>query len=189
MRGLLNASKIYMQETNLYTITVPPMMKTLTALAKILDKVESHAKSKQLEWHPAGMQEEALLSSRLISDQFPLVRQIQVACDNAKNGIARIAEVEAPKFEDTEKTIAELKTRIDKTVAYLKTFKPESVIGKESVKIALPYWGGKSMSAGEYVNNYLLPNFYFHATTAYSILRKNGVDLGKSDFMGELPLK
>ena len=177
------------QETNLYTITVPPMMKALKALSGILDKVDTHAKSKQLEWHPAGMQEDALLQSRLISDQFPFIRQIQVACDNAKNGVSRVAEVEAPKFEDTEKTVAELKARIDKTVAYLKTLKPEQLIGKEGVKIALQFWGGKSMSAGDYVNNYLIPNFYFHVATAYSILRKNGVNLGKGDYMGDLPLK
>src|SRR4051794_13592188 len=96
-------------ETNLYTVTVPPMMKALEALHSFLDKVDAHAASKQLEWHPAGMQEEALLSSRLISDQFPFVRQIQVSCDNAKNGIARLAEVDAPKMEDTEKSVAELK--------------------------------------------------------------------------------
>ena len=178
-----------MQETNLYTITVPPMMKALKALSGILDKVDTHAKSKQLEWHPAGLQEGALLESRLISDQFSFVRQVQVACDNAKNGVARLAEIEAPKYEDTEKTIAELKARIEKTVAFLKTLKPEQVSGKEGVKVALPYWGGKSMSGLDYTNNYLLPNFYFHLTTAYSILRKNGVNLGKGDFMGDLPLK
>jgi hypothetical protein len=178
-----------MQETNLYTVTVPPMMKALKALDKILGKVEVHATSKQLEWHPAGMQEDALLQSRLISDQFPFIRQVQVACDNAKNSIARIAEIEAPKYEDTEKTVAELKNRIEKTLAFLKGLKPEQVIGKESVKITLPYWGGKSMSAGDYVNTYLIPNFYFHIATAYSILRKNGVDLGKGDYMGDLPLK
>jgi hypothetical protein len=178
-----------MHETNLYTVTVIPFTKTLTALSKLLDKVDTHAKSKQLEWHPAGMQEDALLQSRLISDQFPFVRQVQVACDNAKNGVARIAEVEAPKMEDTEKTIAELKARIDATVKFLKSIKPEQIIGKEDVKIALPYWGGKHMPAFDYVTQYLLANFYFHVTTAYSIMRKNGVQIGKGDFTGDLDLK
>jgi len=178
-----------MQETNLFTVTVPPMMKALKALDGILDKVDTHAKSKQLEWHPAGMQEDALLQSRLISDQFPFVRQIQVACDNAKNGLARVAGIEAPKFEDNEKTVAELKARIEKTVAFLKTLKPEQLIGKEGEKISLPYWGGKSMVAADYINNYLIPNFYFHVATAYSILRKNGLSLGKGDYMGALPLQ
>ncbi len=178
-----------MNETNLYTVTIPPMKKTLVALSGILDKLASHAKGKQLDWHPAGMQEDALLQSRLISDQFPFVRQVQVACDNAKGAAARLAEVEMPKYEDNEKTVAELKARIDKTVAFLDTIKPEQVIGKEGVKITLTYWGGKSMTGFEYVTNYLIPNFYFHVTTAYAILRKNGVQLGKSDYTGELPLK
>ena len=178
-----------MNETNLYTVTVVPFTKTLTALSKLLDKVDTHAKSKQLEWHPAGMQEDALLQSRLISDQFPFVRQVQVACDNAKNGVARLAEVEAPKMEDNEKTIPELKARIDATVKFLKTIKPEQVIGKEDVKIALPYWGGKHMRAYDYVTQYLIANFYFHVTTAYAIMRKNGVTIGKDDFTGDLDLK
>src|ERR1700757_1015142 len=125
-----------MQETNLYTVTVPLFIKTLSALSGVLDKASTHAGSKQLEWHPAGMQEEALLQSRLISDQFPFVRQVQVACDNAKNGLARVAGIEAPKFEDNEKTVAELKARIDKTVAFLKTIKPEQLVGKEDGEVA-----------------------------------------------------
>ncbi len=177
-----------MQETNLYSVTIPPMIKTLTALSKLLDKVGSHASSKQLEWHPAGMQEDALLQSRLISDQFPFVRQVQVACDNAKGAAARLAEIDIPKFEDTEKTIPELKARIDKTIEFMKTVKPEQIIGKEAIMVTLPYWGGKSLTGFDYVTSYLLPNFYFHVTTAYAIMRKNGVDLGKSDFTGELPL-
>ena len=177
------------QETNLYTITIPPMMKTLTALSKVLDKVEKHAKSKQLDWHPKGMQEESLLQSRLISDQFPFVRQVQVACDNAKAAAARLAEIEMPKFEDNEKTVKELKARIDKTLKFLKTIKPAQIIGKEEVKVTLPYWGGKYFTGFDYVNSYLLPNFYFHVATAYSIMRTNGVSLGKMDYLGGLPLK
>ncbi len=176
-------------ETNLYTITVPPMMAKLEALKPLLDKVEAHAASKQLTWQAPGFQEDALLQSRLISDQFPFARQIQITCDNAKNGIARLAEIEAPKMEDTEKTVAELKVRIDKTIEFLKTIKEEQVKGKEGVQVALSYWGGKSMTGFEYVTNYLVPNFYFHLTTAYSILRSNGVAIGKDDFMGPLPLK
>ena len=178
-----------MQETNLYTVTIPPMKKALTALSGILDKLGTHAAGKQLEWHPAGMQEDALLQSRLISDQFPLVKQVQVACDNAKGAAARLAEIEMPKFDDTEKTVADLKARIDKTIAFLDTVKPEQVIGKEGVKIVLPYWSGKSMTGFEYVTEYLIPNFYFHVATAYAILRKNGVQLGKMDYLGDLPLK
>ena len=108
-----------MQETNLYTITVPPMMKVLGALSKILDEAAAHAASKATERRPASYFEEALLNDRLIFDQFPLIMQIQRVSDNAKNGIARIAGIEAPSFEDNEKTFAELKTRIEKTLAYL----------------------------------------------------------------------
>ncbi len=178
-----------MQETNLYTVSIPPMIKALSALSGILDKLSSHAKGKQLEWHPAGMQEEALLSSRLISDQFPFIRQVQVACDNAKVAAARLAGIEIPKFEDNEKTVAELKARIDKTIAFVKTIKPEQIIGKDGIDISLPYWGGKHLTGFDYVTEYLMPNFYFHVTTAYAILRMNGVDIGKADYMGELPLK
>jgi hypothetical protein len=178
-----------MQETNLYTVTIPPMIKALTTLSAILDKLSSHAASKQLDWHPAGLQEAALLNDRIISDQFPFVRQVQVACDNAKGAAARLAEIEVPKFEDTEKTVAELKARIDKTIAFIETIKPEQVIGKEDIKISLPFWGDKSLSGFDYVTQQLMPNFYFHVTTAYAILRKNGVNLGKSDFIGSLPFK
>ncbi len=176
-------------ETTLYTMTVEPFSKKLEALKGLLGKVDSHASSRQLEWHAPRLQEDALLQSRLISDQFPFIRQIQIACDNAKNGVARLAEIEAPKMEDVEKTIPELLMRIDKTLAFLKTVKPEQINGKEGVRIALPYWGGKSMSGGEYTANYLIPNFYFHLTTAYAIMRKNGVQIGKDDFMGPLPLE
>ncbi len=178
-----------MQETNLYTVTIPPMTKSLEALSKLLEKVSAHASSKQLEWHTPGMQEDALLQSRLISDQFPFVRQVQVACDNAKGVAARLSGVEIPKHEDTEKTVAELQARIGKTVEFLKTIKPDQIIGKEGVSISLPYWGGKTMTGFEYVTAYAIPNFYFHVTTAYAILRKNGVEIGKNDYIGELPLK
>lgn len=178
-----------MQETNLYTVTIPPMIKSLHALSGVLGKLENHAKSKQLEWHPAGIQEQALLQSRLISDQFPFVQQVQIACDNAKGAAARLAEIEMPKFEDTEQSVAELKGLIKKTIGFMETIKPEQIIGKESIKIVLPYWHGKHMTGFEYATEYLLPNFYFHVTTAYAILRKNGVDLGKGDYIGGLPLK
>ncbi len=176
-------------ETNLYTITLPPMTKSLKALSALLDKVQTHASSKQLEWHPAGMQENALLQSRLIFDQFPFVRQVQIACDNAKGAAARLAEIENPKFEDSEKTVAELQARIAKTILFLESVKPEQIIGKENIEISLPYWDGKHMSAFEYVTSYLIPNFYFHLATAYSILRSNGLAIGKNDYIGELPLK
>lgn len=174
-------------ETNLYTITIPPMMKSLKALSAILDKAGKHAKGKQQSWHPKGLQESALLQARLISDQFEFIRQVQVACDNAKNGVARIAGVEAPKYADTEKTIKELKSRIDKTVKFLRTIKPQQMIGQEKRKISLPYAPKKMMTVFGYTTGYLIPNFYFHVTTAYDILRANGVQIGKSDYIGGMP--
>ena len=182
----MHKQEVSLQETNLYTITFPPMMKALKALSGVLDKAGKHAETKKLSWMDF---EEALMHDRLIFDQFPFVKQVQVACDNAKNGVARLAEVEAPKLEDNEKTVAELKARIDATLKFLKTIKPEQVIGKEDIKIALPYWGGKHMRAFDYVTQYLLANFYFHVATAYSIMRKNGVQIGKGDFTGDLDLK
>ena len=175
-----------MAEMNFYTATVPPMMKALGALSKILDKAAAYAESKKT---PKRTFEEALLNDRLIFDQFSLLMQIQRVSDNAKNGIARIAGIEAPKMEDAEKTVAELQARIEKTLAFLKTIKPEQLIGREEAKVSLPYWNGKSLTGFEYATEYLMSNFYFHLVTAYSILRKNGVDVGKDDYIGGLPLK
>ncbi|MEK7107101.1 MAG: DUF1993 domain-containing protein [Patescibacteria group bacterium] len=178
-----------MQQTNLYTITVPPMMKALEALSKIMDKAVAHAETKGTERRPGSVHIEALLNDRLIFDQFSFIKQVQVACDNAKGGAARLAEIEAPKYEDDEKTVPELKSRIKKTVAFLKTIKPKQIIGKERIKISLPYFPTKYITGFEYATEYLLPNFYFHIVTAYSILRKNGVDIGKKDYINGLPLK
>ncbi len=130
---------------------------------------------------------EDLLQSRLVFDQFPLLHQIQVACDNAKNGSARIAGIEAPKFEDNEKTWPEMKARIEKTLAYLNTIKPEQINGREDTLVEVPHHGGKKLAAFDYATLYLMPNFYFHAVTAYSIIRKNGVEIGKSDYISNLP--
>ena len=175
-----------MQETSLCSVTVPVMAKALEAFSKILDKAAAYAESKKT---PKRTFEEALLNDRLIFDQFPLATQVRIACDNAKGGAARLAEVEIPAFEDNEKTIAELQARIAKTLAFLKTIKPEQIIGKEGIKVSLSYWDGKSLTGFEYATQYLIPNFRFHVVTAYAILRKNGVPIGKSDYIGVLPLK
>jgi hypothetical protein len=172
--------------TDLYTSTIPPLRKGLVALSGILDKAAAHAASKQT---PKRSYEEALLADRIIFDQYPLYHQVWIATDNAKGGAARLAGIEPPKFEDVEKTIPELKARIDKTIAFIDTVKPEQIVGQEERRISLPYWDGKSTSAFEYATEYLIPNFYFHVTTAYAILRKNGVVIGKSDYTGPLPLK
>ncbi|MEY3783842.1 MAG: hypothetical protein RLZZ230_164 [Candidatus Parcubacteria bacterium] len=180
---------IYMEKTNLYSVSIPPMIKALENLSGLLDKLVAHADSKQQSWQQPKMQENALLNSTLISDQFPFITQVRIACDNAKGAAARLSEIEVPKYEDNETTVDELKARIQKTIAFVKSVKPEKIIGNEDVLISLMYWEGKSLNGFEYVTEYLLPNFYFHVTTAYSILRANGVNVGKSDFVGELPLK
>ncbi|MBI2612840.1 DUF1993 domain-containing protein [Candidatus Kaiserbacteria bacterium] len=178
-----------MQETNLYTATIPPMRKTLESLSKILDKAAAHAAEKATERRPASYFEERLLQSHLVFDQFPLLMQIQRVSDNAKGGAARLAGVEPPSFEDNEKTFQELKARLEKTIAFLDTVKAEQVAGKESRNVILPYWQGKHLTAFEYATEYLMPNFYFHFATAYSVLRANGVEVGKDDYIGRLPLK
>lgn len=178
-----------MQKTNLYTITVPPMIKALSMLSKVMDKAVVHAESKGTERHPGSKHLASLLNDRLIFDQFNFIRQVQVACDNAKGGAARLAEIEIPVYEDNEKTVDELKARIEKTVAFLKTIESKQIIGKEEIKITLPYWPTKYITGFEYATEYLMPNFYFHIVTAYSILRKNGVDIGKKDYINGLPLK
>ncbi len=176
-------------ETTLYTITIPPIKASLQSLSHLLDKTAAHAAAKATERHSAAFFEDALLQSRLIFDQFPLLRQVQIACDNAKGVAARLAEIDNPKFEDTEKTIPELQARIARTIAFLDTVQPEQIAGKEDIRISLPYWHEKSLSGYEYATRYLIPNFYFHVATAYSILRSNGLTIGKSDYIGELPLE
>ena len=164
-------------------------MKALQALSKLLDKAAAHAEAKGTDWLPGSKHMEALLNDRLVFDQFDLKRQIQITCDNAKGAAARLAEIEVPKYEDTEKTVEELKARIEKTLAFVKTVKPEQIIGKENIRVTLPYFAKRYFTGFEYVTEYLIPNFYFHVATAYSILRKNGINIGKDDYIGGLPLK
>lgn len=162
------------------------MIKSLESLSGVLGKAAATAeahKSTRLNY------EEWFLNDRLIFNQMGLARQVQIATDNAKNSIKRITGADVPAFEDTETTFAQLQERIAKTVELLKAVKPEDVNDKEDVRVSLPYWDGKSLSAYEYALQYLLPNFFFHVTTAYAIIRKNGVAVGKSDYIGPLPLK
>lgn len=171
-----------MQQTNLYTVTLPPMIKALTNLSGIIKKASSHAEGKKAKG-------EHLLTDRLVFDQFDFTKQVQVACDNAKSTAGKIAGVEVPKFEDNEKTPEELVARIEKTVAFLKTIKPEEMIGKEENPIGIYFMPGKHLPALEYVLELSMPNFYFHVVTAYAILRKNGVEIGKSDYIGQLSFR
>jgi uncharacterized protein len=163
---------------SLYAATVPALLQMLTSLSITLKKTEEFAKSK-------GVDAETILSDRLIEDMLPMARQIQIACDHAKGAMARISGKDNPKFEDTEKTIAELQARIAKTVEFINSFKPSDLDGQEErpVTIKLPNTE-MTMPAQTYLVNYGLPNFYFHTSMAYAIARKNGVPIGKANFMG-----
>ena len=166
----------------LFEITVPQFIKMLHNLSLIMDKATVFSANKKFEM-------EVLLNSRLAPDQFNFIRQVQIACDTAKLGAARLAGKEAPKHEDTEKTLPELKARIESTIGYLNSFKPEDFSGAEARHITQPRWEGKYLTGFEYAVQHVLPNIYFHVTTAYAILRHNGVDIGKKDYLGELPYK
>lgn len=150
----------------------------LTNLAAILDKAAAHAEAKKID--PT-----VLVNSRLYPDMLPLVKQVQIASDHAKGAAARLAGLESPKFEDNEATFPELGARIQKTISYLNTLKPEQIDGSEERTITLPLRTRTLTFQGmPYLLNFALPNFYFHVTTAYDIFRHNGVELGKKDFIG-----
>lgn len=166
----------------IYEFTVPQFIKMLTNLNKILDKAQAHADAKKFEM-------DVLLHSRLAPDQFNLIRQIQIACDTAKLGAHRLTGKDVPKHDDSEKTLPELKKRIEETIQYLQTFTAKDFAGAEERKISQPRWEGKWLTGWEFANQHALPNLYFHITTAYSILRHNGVDIGKKDYLGEMPYK
>jgi hypothetical protein len=165
-------------------LTLTQSIKMLKNLSDILDKGAQHADAKKFE---VGV----LLSSRLAPDQFDFIRQIQIACDSVKLGFARLAgkEAQAPSHPDTEKTLPELKARLEATATYLKTFNTKDFSEAATRRITQPRWEGKYMTGEEFLDQYVVPNFYFHITTAYAILRNNGVDIGKKDFLGALPFK
>ena len=127
------------------------------------------------------------LNARLAPDMLPFTKQIQIACDGAKFGVARLAGVDSPKFEDNETTLAELRERIAKTVAYVKSVPAAQIDGTEDKDVVIPRRDGSMTLKGEfYLKHFVLPNFFFHVTTAYALLRHNGVELGKGDYLGAL---
>ena len=156
----------------------------LNALSAILDKAEAFAVAKKID--PA-----VLLNTRLAPDMFPLVRQVQVATDLAKNGAARLAGVEPPRYEDKETTIAELKARLAKTVAFVRSLDPKQIDAAADRQITFPLGPSNKgeMRGDDYLNHFVLPNVYFHLAAAYAILRHCGVEIGKQDFLGAIPLK
>ncbi|MBC7752140.1 MAG: DUF1993 domain-containing protein [Candidatus Saccharibacteria bacterium] len=165
--------------TTLYTASVPVFKQMLSALSDVLNKAEAHATDKKID--PA-----VFLQSRLYPDMFPLVRQVQIAADFAKSVPSRLAGIEVPAYDDSEQTFAELQTRIKNTLTILDSITATQVDGKETLEIVLrPNTPKEKKLSGEtYLLNYGLPQFFFHVTTAYAILRHNGVEVGKRDFMG-----
>src|SRR2546421_9284117 len=159
-------------------VAIPTFLNTLGALSKILDKAAAHCAAKKID-------QAVLLQTRLIPDMFPLVKQVQLTCDFAKNTLGRLTG-EPPKFPDEEKTIDELKARIAKTIDYVRSFKPEQVDATEDKDVTFPIGPQQTMTlkGAPYLIGFALPNFYFHATTAYDILRQCGVEIGKRDFLG-----
>jgi uncharacterized protein len=164
---------------SLYDPSVPQFKKMLQNLERWLDKAVEHAKSRNFD-------PETLLVARLAPNQYTLLRQIQAACDAAKAAVARLTGQQPPSHPDTEKTLAEVRQRLATVQAYLDTFQPKDFDGAETRPIELPFLEGQVIEGADYLCEMALPNFYFHVVTAYSILRHNGVDVGKVDFIGSL---
>ena len=161
--------------------SVPIFLRQLESLAAWLDKAELHAAAKKFD-------ADVLLATRLAPDMLPFATQVRIACDSAKFGVSRLAGAEAPKFADDEQTFGEIKERVRRTIVYLQSVPADSIDGSEERDIAVPRRGGDPlMMKGEaYLKHYSLPNFFFHVTTAYALLRHNGVELGKADYLGTM---
>ncbi len=163
---------------SMYDTTIPVWKRFLNNLSSLLDKAVAYADAKKID-------HSVLLNSRLYPDMFPLTRQVQIASDNAKFGASRLAGIEAPKFEDNETSFAELQARITKTITFLNTITAQQLEGSENRDIVLVIHDTKQEMKGlQYLLDRVQPNFYFHVTTAYNILRHNGVEIGKRDFLG-----
>lgn len=164
---------------SLYAASVPVFKQMLNALSDVLHKAEAHATAKNIDPN-------ALLQARLYPDMFPLIRQVQISVDFAKGVSARLAEVELPKYDDSETTFAELQALLAKVLAFIDGIQPAQVDGKEGIEIVTRPGTPKEkrFSGQSYLLTYGLPQFFFHVTTTYAILRHNGVEIGKRDYMG-----
>lgn len=164
---------------SLYAASVPVFQQMLNAMSDVLKKAEAHATEKNID-------QNAFLQARLYPDMFPLIRQVQIAVDFAKGVSARLAEVELPKYDDSETTFAELQALIAKVLAFIGEIKPEQINGKEGIEIVTRPGTPKEkrFSGQAYLLTYGLPQFFFHVTTTYALLRHNGVEVGKRDYMG-----
>jgi hypothetical protein len=167
---------------NLYDLSIPQLTRILAQVPRWLDKAQAHAEQKKFD-------PQVLLSARLAPDQWPLGRQLQVIPVVPRRLSALLRGIEPPAFEDSEATIADLRVGIDSALEHLKALKPEQFQGAEDRVIPLVFLPGKGMKALAWVTQFALPNFYFHATTAYAILRHNGVDVSKTDFLGDLDIR
>jgi hypothetical protein len=166
---------------SMYQASAVTFVHILSNLDSCLKKSEAYAAARKID--PT-----VLVNARLFPDMFPLARQIQIASDQSKGCVARLSGAEPPKFEDNEKTFEELHARIEKTIAFIKTFKPEQLDGTEERKIEIKTRDGMRTYQGlGYLLDSVLPNFYFHVVTAYDVLRHNGVEIGKPDFLGDIP--
>jgi hypothetical protein len=163
---------------SMFSASVPIFLRMLESLAAWLDKAELHAAAKKFD-------PDVLLAVRLAPDMLAFVSQVRIACDSAKFAVSRLAGADAPKFADDEKTMAELKERVRRTIVYVQSVPPESIDGSEERDVTVPRRDGPVVVKGEaYLKHVALPNFFFHVTTAYALLRHNGVELGKSDYLG-----
>jgi hypothetical protein len=165
---------------SIYDFSIPVLTRGLTNMSAVLDKAAAHAAAKKFD-------SAVLAQSRLYPDMHPLVRQVQIACDTAKGAGARLAGIEPPKHEDTETTFADLKARIAKTVDFLKTVTAAQVKDAETRNIEIKFPSGSWKFTGlAYLTDFVLPNFYFHEAMVYALLRKNGIEIGKMDFLGAI---
>jgi hypothetical protein len=163
---------------SMYQASVPRFINILGNLSAILDKAQAHVEARKLD-------ETALTGFRLYPDMLPMARQVMIVTDTAKGLVARLAGVEIPVYEDTEKTIPELKARIAKTIAYLQSFQPAQIDGTEDKEIVIKRGDKETRYTGmQFLLGHAVPNFYFHVTTTYAILRHNGVEIGKRDYLG-----
>ena len=164
---------------SMYKASIPVFIRGFENFLAILDKAEAHAKAK-------GFEADILAQGRLAPDMFPLIKQIQIASDIVKGGAARLAGMDAPAYDDTEKSIADLKVRINKTIDFIKTVKATQVDGSENRAITVKTRTAEMHFKGQaYLLDFVLPNFFFHLSMTYAILRHNGVDIGKMDFLGD----
>lgn len=165
---------------SMYQASIPPLQQMLTALSAILDKAAAHAKAE-------GIDPAELIQARLAPDMIPLLGQVQIASDNAKGAAARLSGREIPKFADDETSFEELKARLAKTLDFISSIETSEIDGSEDREVTLALRSGSRTLTGQhYLLHFALPNFYFHVTTAYDILRSRGVALGKADFIGGL---